>query len=42
MGLAKPAGMPQQENISLPVVSLEGLVRKSMLIIFLLSEQMKI
>ena len=25
MGLAKPAGMPQQENISLPVVSLEGL-----------------
>ena len=25
MGLAKPVGMPQQENISLPVVSLEGL-----------------
>lgn len=25
MGLAKPAGMPEQENISLPVVSLEGL-----------------
>ena len=25
MGLAKPAGMPEQEDISLPVVSLEGL-----------------
>lgn len=25
MGLAKPQGMPQQENISLPVVTLEGL-----------------
>lgn len=25
MGLAKPVGMPEQENISLPVVSLEGL-----------------
>lgn len=25
MGLAKPEGMPQQENISLPVVSFEGL-----------------
>ena len=25
MGLAKPEGMPQQENISLPVVTMEGL-----------------